>query len=159
MQSQDLKAINIALAAGALTATGAETVYDTTVVVPFTINGKFYSLAAITNGVMPLLDGNTGVAFLTLAASRGCLLVFATDASDVVSVYQGNVTVLDTGNDFEVAPVFGSVPDTVTPFAYMVLKNSSAGSTFTIGTSNWNATGATNVIQDIAVLPDRPQEA
>ncbi len=159
MQAQDLVGANYCVASGALTAAGSETVYDTTVTIPFCVNGKAYTKTAITDGVTPLLDGNTGVAFVGLAISQGCALTWALNAAGTVSVYQGSVTALDSANAFEVAPTFGSTPDTVTPFAYQILKNSSAGSAVVIGTDDWDQTGFTNVIQNVFVMPNRPQEA
>ena len=159
MQAQELFGVNICTTLGLLTATGAETVYDTTVVITYSVNGKGYTKAAVTNGATPTTDGNTGSAFTTLAASEGCSLTWALDASGTVTVYQGSVETLDSDNNFVIAPSFAGLPDTVTAFAYQVLKNSSAGSTVTIGTSNWNATGFTNVIQDVLTMPNRPQEA
>ena len=113
----------------------------------------------ITDGATVLVDGNTGLAFTGLAASQGCALTWALNAAGTVSVYQGSVTALDSANAFEIAPVSGSTPDTVVPFAYQILKNSSAGSAVVIGTTNWNAAGFTNAIVNVFVMPNRPQEA
>jgi hypothetical protein len=159
MQAQDLKGAVFCTASGVLTAAGAETVYDTTVIIDYCINGKAYTKAAVTDGVTPTTDGNTGAAFTPLAISQGCALVWAVNAAGTVAVYQGSVETLDSANAFVVAPSFAGFPDTACPFAYQILKNSSAGSEVIIGTDNWNQTGFTNVIQNVFVMPDRPQEA
>jgi len=144
---------------GLLTATGAETVYDTTVAIPFCIEGIAFSRAAVTDGVMPLVDHNA-VTLVALAASEGCALFFLLNAAGTVSVMQGEVEALDADDDsFLVAPNFPDVPDGSVPFAYMILTNGAAGSTFTIGTSNWNATGMTVSIKNLMTVPERPQES
>jgi hypothetical protein len=43
------------------------------------------------------------------------------------------------------------------PFAYQLVQTAGTSSAWTFGTSNWNATGVTDAIVDISVLPDRPQ--
>ena len=147
---------NFCTTSGLLTATGAETVYDTTATINFCEDGVAFSKTAITDGVMPLLDTN-GVLFETLAASQGCALLFLLDAAGLVSVMQGELEVIDDSGTFEQAPEFPEAPEGNTAFAYMILENDSTGSTFTIGTSNWDATGATNSIKNLFVLPSRPQ--
>ena len=157
MNRADLLAgTNLCTTSGLLTATGAETVYDTTAVINFAIDGILFSKAAITDGATPTLDHN-GVLFNTLAASRGCALLFLLNAAGTVSVMQGPTEVIDESGTFDKAPEFPESPDGTVAFAYMILENDSTGSTFTIGTSNWNATGATNSIKNLGLLPSRPQ--
>ena len=140
-----------------LTATGAETVHDTTVLLNFCINGKAYTKSG-TNAdqATPTTDHNTGVAFNTLTASKACVMVWAYNASGTVKVMQGPVVDWD-GVAFNVPPSFPAIADDVCPFAYQILKASSSAGTITFGTSNWNATGFTNAIVNVLVLPDRPQ--
>ena len=159
MQAQDLKGANFCTASGVLTAAGAETVYDTTVIIDYCINGKALTKAAVTDGVTPTTDGNTGAALVNLAVSQGCALVWAVNAAGTVALYQGPVETLDSANAFVVAPAFPTYPDTACPFAYQILKNSSAGSEVDIGTDNWNQTGFTNAIVNVFVMPNRPQES
>ena len=141
---------------GLLTATGAETVYDTTVAIAFTINGKQYSKATVADGATPTTDGDAA-AFETLAASEGCCMVWALKADGTVGVFQGDVVALDSANEPVSALMFPDVDlETWAPFAYQTLKNGSTGSTFTFGTSNWNATGMTVVITNVGTLPPRP---
>lgn len=141
---------------GLLTATGAATTYDTTVAIAFSINGKEYAKAAITSGVTPTTDGNSA-ALSTLAASRGCAILWCLNAAGTVGIFQGEVITLDAANAPLTALVLPSVDLTTwCPFAYMTLKNGSTGSTFTIGSSNWNATGMTVLITNIGSMPNRP---
>jgi hypothetical protein len=149
--------LNFCFPSGLLTCTGAETVYDTTVAITSCINGKLTPRAAVTDGATPTTDAVTGAAFRPLTANRGCVIVWALEGS-TVRCMQGPIEVLD-GGVFQIAPKFPNVPDTMAPFAYQVLKAGATAGTITFGSSNWNATGFTNVIQNVAVLPDRPQVA
>lgn len=142
---------------GLLTATGAETVYDTTVTISFSINGIAYSKAAVTDGATPTTDGNSA-ALSTLTASQGCAIVWCLNASGTVAVFQGDVVDLDASGNFETAPVFPAIDYSVwCPFAYQILKAGSTAGTITFGSSNWNATGFTNSIKNVHSLPARPQ--
>lgn len=145
---------------GALTGTGAETLYDTTVAIVSRINGKFNTTAAITNGVTPTTDGNTGAAFTAVLPDQVSVFVWAVDASDTVTLYQGGVESVD--GDTDVAknyPQFPSIPDTVAPFAYTIYQTdgTSAAAGLRPGTDNWSATGLTATHVNILAMPDRPQ--
>lgn len=166
MENKDLYGVNMCLDSGLLTATGAETVYDTTVVIPVMINGKIYRKAAVTDGASPTTDGVTGDAITltydsgTAAYGQGTVVVWCMNISGTVSVVKGETHSLNAAGAFIVAPEFPTIPDTLAPFAYMIIKyNVTSASTFTFGTSNWNATGTTLTIVNVGVLPDRPQIA
>ena len=146
---------------GALTATGAETVFDTTVSIHYSIGGKMYIKTAITDGVTPTTDHNTGVAFKTLTGTttsgKACVFVWGLNAGGDVKVCQGPVVDTDaSGNIEDPGLFFPAVKDDIAPFAYMVAKHAGTASTITFGSSNWNATGFTNTIVNVAQLPDRP---
>lgn len=158
-QASDLFGSTMATTSGLLTATGAETVYDTTVTISYSIRGKAYSKTAITDGATPTTDGDSA-ALTTLTASQGCCMLWCLNAAGTVGVFQGAIRTLDSANDFVIAPDFPDVDlDTWCPFAYQILKAASTAGTITFGSSNWNATGFTNVIQNIHTLPLRPQES
>lgn len=148
---------NFCTTSGLLTATGGETVYDTTVTINYVINGKIATKTAVTDGATPTTDYNTGAAFVALTASEGCVMVWGLISGGTVKVVQGPVVDLDASGNFMVAPQFPAVPDDMVPFAYQVLKAASTAGTITFGSSNWNATGFTNAIVNVAVLPARPQ--
>lgn len=157
MKSQrEIYGLAMAFTSALLTATGAVTTYDTTVTLTGCINGKVITKTAITTGVTPLLDGNSGIAPATLTANTGRIAVWAINAAGTVSVYHGPNTVM-AGGVFLIPPEFPDIPDTAMPFAYQVLKAGATAGTITFGTSNWNATGFTNAIVNISTLPDRPQ--
>lgn len=155
----NLSGANFCTTSSLLTATGAETVHDTTVLLNFCINGKAYTKSG-TNAdqATPTTDYNTGVAFPTLTANQGAVMVWAYNSSGAVKCMMGEIETL-VGGAFVNPPQFPKVPNDVCPFAYQVLKAGATAGTITFGSSNWNATGFTNVIQNVLVLPDRPQIA
>jgi hypothetical protein len=152
MHAQRLLGPSATTTNGLLTATGAETVYDTTVAITYCIQGEAQTAkAAVT-------DSATGSAAATLTANKGRVVVWALSAGGTVVCYHGKNTDLDTSGNFVTAPQFPDVPDTVAPFAFQVLKAGSTAGTITFGTSNWNATGFTNSITNVILgLPNRPQ--
>lgn len=129
----------------------------------FIINGKFGTqLDALTNQATPTTDHLTGDAFPALAINEGCAIILGTIAAggtNLVAV-QGEIKALDdSGGEFLIAPPFAQVPDTMCPFAYIIIQNGSTGSAWTFGTTSFGATGITDVFVDIAIMPDRPQES
>ncbi len=169
MDNLSLRGGLIALSSGLLTATGAETVYDTTVIIVYAIDGKAYRKAAVTDGATPTVDANTGVAFPALVGGasvantpgHGCIVVWGLNAAGTVRCAMGRHADLDMQGNFKVAPEFPPIPADFCPFAYQVLKAGATASATAIvfGTANWNATGFTNAIQNVAFLPSRPQVA
>ena len=153
-----------ATVSGLLTATGGVTTYDTTVVIQFGIDGKMGTArATVSTGTTPLLDGD-GNALKTLvgtaSAGEGCVMVWALKDDATVVVFQGPIRDLNADGDFTIAPDFPTIDlTTYCPFAYQILKHTANASTITFGTSNWNATGFTNVIHNVLELPSRPQIA
>jgi len=160
MEATALRGLTMAFNSSVLTATGAETLHDSTVAMNFCIDGKVYQKSGTNaNQVTPTTDHSTGADFKTLSASKGCVMVWCYNASGTVKVVQGEVTDLAADGSFVVAPEFPLIPNDVCPFAYQILKAGSTAGTITFGTSNWNATGFTNAIVNIAALPSRPQVA
>lgn len=163
MDNLNLRGVNFCTTDSLLTATGAETVHDTTVLLNYCINGKAYTKSG-TNAdqATPTTDYNTGVAFPGLdgvasGGGEGAVVVWAYNASGTVKCMMGAVGALDSSGNFLVAPQFPLVPDDVCPFAYQVVKNYGQATTFTFGSSNWNASGASNAIVNVLTLPSRPQ--
>lgn len=147
------------LNSGLLTAAGAETVYDTTVIIEFAIDGVLYRKAAVTDGTTPTTDGNTGAAFTALTADQTCYFLWCLNSSGTVKVAQGEI--VDGDPDVNV-PLGGSypsvpaVPAGCVPFAIQRVHADGTASAWTFGTSNWNATGIYDVILNLAGLPIRP---
>lgn len=138
---------------------GTTTTYSTANTVLYCIRGKAYSKTAVTNGATPTTDITTGAAFVPVAANQGSVYVFGFDASGTIRVCQGQVSALDVAGNFIYTPQFPIVPDTVTPFGYLVFKGGSTLSgTWTFGTNNLSGvSGATYTFVDVMTLPDRPQ--
>ena len=141
-----------------LTATGAETVHDTTVLLTFCLDGKLYSKSGTNvDQATPTTDYSTGLAFPSLVANQGAIVVWGYTSGGVVKCVQGEIVAM-SGGAFVVAPEFpANIPNDICPFAYQIVKCGSTAGTITFGTSNWNATGFTNAIVNIATLPNRPQ--
>lgn len=160
MRGNIIRGQTACLGRAALTAAGAETVYDTANAIDYAINGKLYAKAAVTDGTTPTTDANTGDAFTALAASQTCVFVWLLTSDGTVKVAQGEIEDLQANDDYEDGgiPQFPAIPDDHCPFAYQVVKNKSTGSSWTFGSGNWNATGIEDLIVNCMHLPDRPQE-
>ena len=147
----------------ATAAAGTTTTYSTTATTYYSIDGKAYSKAAVSNGATPTTDINTGFAFLALAASKGCKFVFGYDASGTLRVAQGPIVDLDGAADganatFVTKAPFPPLPDDFAPFAYLETKVGASGSSWTFGSSNL-AGPPSNVLHtftDVTTLPTRP---
>lgn len=155
-----LRGLYAAFTNSLLTAAGSETVHDTTVLLTYCLNGKLYAKSGTNiDQATPTLDYATGDLFPTLSANKGTVMVWAYTSGGAVKCIQGDITDLVDGS-FVVAPEFpANIPDDVTPFAYQILKAGATAGVVTFGTSDWDATGFTNVIVNIANLPNRPQVA
>lgn len=152
--NNNVRGITAAFTSGLLTATGAETVHDTTVTIVFAINGVLYTKTAITDGATPTTDGRTGSAFTALAADQACNFVWCLDSSGNVKVCQGPIRDVDGDTDIpKIYPEFPSIPDTLCPFAYQRVQTAGTSTAWTFGTSNWNATGVTDAIKNVSTLP------
>lgn len=159
MNQLDLRGSAFSLSTGLLTATGGVTTHDTTATINYVLNGVIRQKTAITTGATPTLDVNTGVAFPALLPSKGCAVVWMLNSSGTVQVAMGPSESIDSAGNFLRHPAWPTIPPTSAPFAYQILKLSSAGSASGVvfGVANWNATGFTNVIKNVMFLPDRPQ--
>lgn len=146
---------NFCTTSGLLTATGGETVYDTTVTINYVINGKIATKTAVTDGATPT-TGNTSGAAITLTASKARVVVWGLKSGGTVAVEEGPIVDYD-GTNYTPMPQFPNIPNDFCPFAYQVLKAASTAGTITFGSSNWNATGFTNTIVNVAMLPEHPQ--
>lgn len=157
MEQANFAGITAAFTSGLLTATGAETVYDTTVTIVYAIDGVLYTKTAVTDGVTPTTDINTGATFAALEPDKACCFVWMVNAGGTVAVAQGPQVDVDGATDLrKVHPQYPHIPADYCPFAVQIVQTSGASSSFAFGTSNWNATGITDVIKNISGLPSRP---
>ena len=147
---------------GAINLDDGATTYDITVAVNYSIEGKAYSKATVSNGATPTSQGDS-TAFSTVAVNYGCVLLWCLNAAGTVGLFQSDVVALNSGGtDFAdgKAPNFPVVDlSTWCPFAYSVILNGPTGSTFTVGSSNWNATGIVETSVNINRYPKRPQQS
>lgn len=164
------------LTKAALTATGAETVYDTTGTMLCVLNGNEFTKAAVTDGTTPTLDANTGAAYVALIGGgsvantpgQGTIFLWMVNSAGTVKVAQALRSPghpynfpLDMNGNFTAEggkPNIPPVPEGYVPFAIMTVKAGATASAsgWLFGTSNWNATGITITVQDINTLPSRP---
>lgn len=145
-------------------AAGTTTTYSTTGTTLFCIKGKAYSKAAVTNGATPTTDIATGAAFVPVPIGGGSVFVFGYDSGGTIRVAQGSIVTLDATGAFSVLPQFPTIPDTVCPFGYQLIKaapataTTPAVATWTFGTNdNSSVTGVTYTMVDVMTLPARPQ--
>ena len=140
-------------------AAGTTTTYTRAADVEGSIGGKFATpLSSGSNTASPTTDYN-GDAFTAQAASTVCVYVYSIVAAGTIAVHQGSVETMDV-DAVVVASSFPSIDlETYLPFGYVVIQNGSTGSAWTIGTSNWTATGVLDTFTDVTVLPSRPQSA
>jgi hypothetical protein len=134
---------------------GAATTFTTANQVYYAVNGKAASKAALTATAVPTTDGATGAAFKAQLPSTVCCYAFGLLLDGTVKVVQGTIVpYTDTSANSTVVPL-PALPDTITAFAYAVIKAGSTVSTsWTFGTSNWNATGITiDTPVDVCNLP------
>lgn len=139
-------------------------VYSTTVTSQCSYNGVFgTALTAQTTQATPTTDGVTGAAFPALAANQATVLVFGISSGGAIKMCQGSIVDTDTGvtttaGAFRLAPQFPTLPDTIAPVAYALVRTSPTGSAFTAGTTQWAASGiTTSTVVNVASLPDRPK--
>jgi len=125
----------------------------------FCIDGKAYRKATASNAATPTTDATTGLAFPGIVANQGTVVVYGLDASGNIKCSQGSIESLDVSGNFIKSPAFPTIPGTVCPIGYLVLKGGSTLSgTFTFGGSNLSGvSGMTYSFTDVFVLPSRPQ--
>lgn len=141
-------------------AAGTTTTISTTGTLQFSIKGKAYSKSAITNGATPTADAGTGLAFPTISANQGTVVVIGLDKDGNIKACQGSIEELDASGAFVRAPQFPAhVPDTMCPIGYIVLKGGSTlVGTFRFGSSNLSSvTGMTYTFVSVTTMPVRPQ--
>jgi hypothetical protein len=141
-------------------AAGTTSTISTTGTTAYVIRSKAYAKSAISNGATPTTDAATGLAFPSLSANQGAVVLVGLDASGNVKAVQGGIQALDVSGNFLIAPQFGPIPDNFCPIGYIVLKaGSTLSGTFTFGSSNLSGvTGMTYTFVDVALgMPDRPQ--
>lgn len=147
--------------AGLTGISGGNTTFSTgSTTLQYAIGGKAYSKSQVSDGSAPTTDADTGDA-ITLSASQARAVVWALDASGDVQALAGEVVDLDADDTMRINPQFPGIDlETYCPFAYQILTaDSTLSGTFTFGDDNWNTSGMSHDVQDVSVLPSRPQSA
>ena len=143
-------------------AAGTTSTLSSTGTVYFSIKGKAYSHAALSNTATPTTDATTAAAFVPITTNNGAVIVIGFNAAGTLIASQGPLQALDTSGLFMIAPQFPSLPDTFCPIGYEVIKAGSTASAsgWVFGTNNQaSVTGITYSLIDVMTLPDRPQIA
>lgn len=168
MESLDVRGLNFCVSK-ATAAAGTTTTFSTTGATLYAIRGKAFSTAAGTNAATPTTDAVTGAAFTPITANKGGVFVLCYDgqatAAAAIKVVQGGIKDLDgtaagaSASFTQGLPDFPAIPDTLTPFAYLIIKVGASGATWTFGSSNLAGPPANTAVTftDVMVLPDRPQ--
>lgn len=140
---------------------GTTTTINTTGVIIYSVLGKAYYKAQLSNGATPTTDFVTGAAFNPVPANYGSIYTIGFDTAGTLRVIQGEVLPLDTQGNFITAPQFGGLPNTFCPIGYLVIKAGSTASSspgWLFGTSNMaGVTGITYAFVNCITLPERPQ--
>ena len=135
---------------------GATTFSTGSATLSYAIAGIMYSNAQVSGGTTPVVGAVSGAA-ITLADEQARTVVWVLDSSGNEKVIEGEVVDLDGDGNYVNAPPLPNIDlETYCPFAYQVIKASGLTGTFTFGSSNWNTTGMTHTVKDVATLPSRP---
>lgn len=139
---------------------GTTTTFSTTVALMYSILGKLYTKAAVTNQASPTTDIHTGAAFVGITAGHGTVYILGIDAAGTGFVAaEGSIEALDVQGNFIRAPHLPPVlPDTYAPFAMLVVKGGATlVGTWKLGASNLSSvTGMTYAFNDLNTYPPRP---
>lgn len=177
MQNTDLAGITLALGKAGIGA-GSTTTLSAATVISYAINGKAYTISAISAVQPASTDANTGVALKAIPAGFGAVVLigYTAAAGTVMAMVQSELTPLGpngaafTPGAFIDAPEFPSIPDNFCPVAYAIVKvgtDYTPGASFTFASSGTTATGAQSAAATafaitytaIIALPNRPQSA
>lgn len=128
--------------AGLTGLSGAATTFSTAAAaIQFANAGKMLSKAQVSGGATPTTDAVSGVAN-TLVANQAVCYAWCLDAAGTVKIVAGKVVAYTDTTAGSTKVELPLVPSTLTPFSYSVVKaGSTTVGTWTLGTSNWNATG------------------
>ena len=143
---------------------GTTTTYTTTVTSAGMINGKYVTgLTAQTNTATPTTDAVTAAAFPALPVNSCAAFVFGQKADSTIQLVQGPILptyvgVTTTVGAFIQAPQFPALPDNFMVLGYGVVRTAPSASAWTLGTSNWTASGVSvSTFVSCGTLPNRPQ--
>ncbi len=155
MNTAEARGINQNLTPGALGATGTNATINlagnpTQIVV----GGRHGSVAQSATEAVPATDAVSGAAFLALGASQACVFAIMANVDGDVAVAQGPIE--DLTADGDAACRLPPIPNDHALIGYTTVKTTSAVTSWTIGSDNWDATGVTSVNVNVNTPPTRP---
>lgn len=157
MRTEQARGLTMAFNSGALANPDGATTYNIATAVNYAIDGIAYSKGTVSGGTTPTTDINTGAAFIALSTDQTCAFVWMVNASGTVAVAQGPVVDVDGDTDLRKHAVpLPPIPDGYCPIGITTIQTAGTSSAWTFGSSNWNATGVTKLIQNVSSLPARP---
>ncbi len=179
MEPMDLRGMTACFGLSTITM-GTGVSVTLTTAVNYCIRGKAYITTAsgANAAVTSFLDPNTGLAPVGVGAGKGCIFVACVTSAGTAATMRfvqseivnlGPNSAQYTAGDFVDLPEFPSIPATLCPIGYFVVKvatDITAGATHIFGTTSV-ATGAMNsaataysvTATSVCTLPDRPQSA
>lgn len=137
---------------------GTTTTITTTVALMYSILGKLYTKAALTNEATPTTDVNTGATFVGITANNGTAYILGINAAGAIVAAEASIEALDVQGNFIRAPHLPPLSDTYAPWGMIVVKGASnLSGTWRLGASNLSAvTGMTYSFSDLNTYPHRP---
>jgi hypothetical protein len=133
---------------------GAANTFTTTNAINYSVKGAVFNKAAVAGGATPTTDVTTGKTFNAQAINTAAVYVWTVDASGNIGVAQGAIKPYTDTSANSTALDWPALADTVTPFAYVVIKNEATGATFNFGTTDWNAAGLViDPVVNVSLLP------
>jgi hypothetical protein len=123
----------------------------------YKVKGRCFTKATVTNGAPPATDILTGAAFVGIPINKCAVFALGYDAAGTLRVAQSELQSMDVSAAPIVLPQLPSLPDTVCPTGYVLVKVGATGATWTLGSSNFSGppTGVVFVFVDGDFL-DRP---
>lgn len=140
-------------------AEGTTVTITITTAADYAIDGKVYTLASSSNDVLnTTTDVTTGAAFVAQAVSTACAYIYGANAAGSTGIAKGTDITLDAAGDYTAGyPQFPGIPEDFCPVGYIIVKNGSTGSAWTVNTTAWTTTGITTAFVSVMTLPARPQ--
>lgn len=103
----------------------------------YKIKGRNYTKATVTNGATPTTDIVTGLAFVGIPINKCAVFALGYDSGGTLRVAQSELQAMDASAAPIVLPQLPTLPLSVCPTGYVLVKVGSTGATWTFGASNF----------------------
>jgi len=134
---------NMCFTSGTLAIGTSKAKFDTTTTINYSIGGVLKIITALTSATMIVASSDDGST--TQAIGTTCWYVACINSAGTYEAYKG---------EDDVTTVLPSVPNDVCPFGLIKVVN--ATNVFTMGTTNYDASGVTSTFTNISVMPVSP---